>query len=299
MIEIKNICKSFGNIKAIDNLSLTINDGDIIGLVGINGAGKSTLLRCISGVYQVDSGDILCDNENMYDNPHVKKNIFFLPDNPYYPNNSNVKTIIEFYKSFYDLNENKYYEIINKFKLDYNRSIDNYSKGMKRQLFIALALAIAPKYLLLDEAFDGLDPLARLIFRREINNLIIEKGITVIISSHSLRELEDICDKYALLDGGCIQNSGNIIENKMVYHKYQLAFSEDVNEEQFKNFNIVSFHKIGRVVTIVIKGEEDNYKESLMELKPLLIDEVKINFEEMFIIEVERKGYIDHEQSIS
>ncbi len=204
MIKIENLTKNLGENKVLEGLDLIINDGDIFGLVGINGAGKSTLLRTISGVYEAESGSITYDGKDVFENPEVKKDIFFLSDNPYYPNNSSINNIIDFYKSFYDIDVERFNKIINKFKLDTKKTINNFSKGMKRQLFIALAIAIGPKYLFLDEAFDGLDPLARLIFKRELSELIEEKKITVIISSHSLRELEDICDKYGLLDKGKI-----------------------------------------------------------------------------------------------
>ena len=164
---------------------------------------------------------------------------------------------------------------------------------MKRQLFIALAIAIGPKYLFLDEAFDGLDPLARLIFKRELSELIEEKKITVIISSHSLRELEDICDKYGLLDKGKIESTGNIIDSKEKYHKYQLAFSEDIDEEAFKDFNVVSFNKVGRIVRIVLEGDVEEIEAKLNSLNPILIDKIDIDFEELFLIEVEGKGYLN------
>ena len=164
---------------------------------------------------------------------------------------------------------------------------------MKRQLFIALAIAISPKYLFLDEAFDGLDPLARLIFKRELTELIEEKKITVIISSHSLRELEDICDKYGLLDGGKIESSGNIIDSKEKYHKYQLAFNEDLDIDAFKEFDIASFNKVGRIIRIVVKGEEDEIMDKINKLNPMLVDKIDIDFEELFIIEVEGKGYLN------
>ncbi len=293
MIKIENLTKNLGENKVLDGLDLIINDGDIFGLVGINGAGKSTLLRTISGVYEAESGSITYDGKNVFENPEVKKDIFFLSDNPYYPNNSSINNIIDFYKSFYDIDVERFNKIINKFKLDTKKTINNFSKGMKRQLFIALAIAIGPKYLFLDEAFDGLDPLARLIFKRELSELIEEKKITVIISSHSLRELEDICDKYGLLDKGKIESTGNIIDSKEKYHKYQLAFSEDIDEEAFKDFNVVSFNKVGRIVRIVLEGDVEEIEAKLNSLNPILIDKIDIDFEELFLIEVEGKGYLN------
>lgn len=295
MIEIKNISKTLGENIVLKDLSLTIKDGEVFGLVGINGAGKSTLLRLLSGIYKTDSGEILFDGKNVFENIKVKKDFFFLSDNPYYPTNSTVSSLLDFYSSFYDINKAKFIDYIDKFKLDCTKQINNFSKGMKRQLFIALAISIAPKYLFLDEAFDGLDPLARLIFKRAITEIIDEKEITIIISSHSLRELEDICDSYGLLDEGKIQNTGSIVERKNIYHKYQLAFNEEKNKEFFKDLEVISFNKIGRIIKIVVSGDEDLCDEKIKQLNPILVDKIPIDFEELFLIEVEAKGYINYE----
>ena len=163
---------------------------------------------------------------------------------------------------------------------------------MKRQLFICIALAICPKYLFLDEAFDGLDPLARLVFKKLIIELVEENDMTVIISSHSLRELEDICDNYCLIDNGVIQSSGSIEEQKNKYHKYQLAFNKNISKEDLENLNIVSYNKVGRVIKIVCEGEKEELETIIANLNPLFYDEIDIDFEELFIIEVERKGYM-------
>lgn len=170
MIEIHNLSKGFDKQNVLKNLSLTIKDGTIFGLVGINGAGKSTLLRLMSGIYKADNGVITYDGNNVYDNPNVKKDIFFLPDDPFYAMNTKGKDLLELYKTLYDVDEGIFYKYISQFNLSDNKPINNFSKGMKRQLFIALALSVKPKYLFLDEAFDGLDPLARLSFKKLLKN---------------------------------------------------------------------------------------------------------------------------------
>ena len=300
MIDIKNLCKSFGKKEVLKGLSLNIKDNSIFGLVGINGAGKSTLLRILSGVYRQDSGEVLYDGLAAND-LLVKGDIFYLPDEPYYPANATVETLVDFYNVFYTLNKenfDKYFKLfgldkaLKEVKAKKNYTINNFSKGMKRQLFICIALAIAPKYLFLDESFDGLDPLARLQFKRLLIEISSEKNMTVIISSHSLRELEDICESYGLLDDGEIVSSGGIDETKSLYHKYQLAFEREIFIEDFKDLEIVSFNKIGRVYKIVCKGEEEYCYNAIMKMNPLLIDRINIDFEELFIIEVESKGYI-------
>ena len=180
MIEIKNLSKSYGDKLVLKNLSIKIEDGKIFGLVGINGAGKSTLLRLISGIFEANTGSILVDGEEIYDNENKKKDIFFLPDEPYYGINTTPLNLIDLYQEFYDFNKQEYLNYLEIFKLPLNKKMHTFSKGMKRQVFVSLALAIKPKYLLLDEAFDGLDPLARLTFKRAIIDLVEEKQTTII-----------------------------------------------------------------------------------------------------------------------
>ena len=183
MIQIKQLSKSFSTKKVLENVNLTIKDGTIMGLVGINGAGKSTLLRLISGVYKQEKGEIIIDNETVFDNEKIKEKIFFLPDEPYYERNTTPASLYELYSTFYKINKAEYWEYLNKFNLPYNSPIHNFSKGMKRQVFVSLAIAIKPKYLLLDEAFDGLDPLARLTFKKALIDFVEDKKSSVIISS--------------------------------------------------------------------------------------------------------------------
>ena len=294
MIEIKNLSKSFSDKEVLKNLSLTIEDGKVFGLVGINGAGKSTLLRLISGIYKADRGNVLVDGVVAYENEKIKKDFFFLPDEPFYSVNTTPKSLIEIYKSFYDLDENKYFEYLDYFKLPIKKKMNNFSKGMKRQVFISLALAIKPKYLLLDEAFDGLDPLARLACKRAIIELVEEKSTTVIISSHSLRELEDICDSYGLLDNKSIASSGDIVDAIESIHKYQVAFEVVPNIEEL-GLEIKSCSIDGRVVKLVVKEDYESFCSKISKFNPLLIDEISIDFEELFIIEVESRGYLKWE----
>ena len=291
MIEIRNLCKSFKEKEVLRNLNVTIKDGEVFGLVGINGAGKSTLLRLISGIYKADSGYVLVDDVDAYENEDIKKHFFFLPDEPYYGTNTTPRSLVEIYKTFYPLDERKYFNYLDYFKLPSDKKMNNFSKGMKRQVFVSLALAIKPKYLLLDEAFDGLDPLARLACKRAIIELVEEKQTTVIISSHSLRELEDICDSYGLLDNMEISSSGDIVEATHSIHKYQVAFSEvpifDNETLGFKKYSID-----GRIAKIFTSDDYETFEKKISGYKPLIIDEIAIDFEELFILEVESRGYL-------
>lgn len=291
MIEIKDLCKSFGDKQVLLDLNLNIEDGKVMGLVGINGAGKSTLLRTLCGVYKQDSGTITVDGEKSYENPNIKKDFFFLPDDPYYDLNSTPASILKLYKAMYKVDEAKYNEYLDHFKINPKMKMSKFSKGMKRQTFISLALAIHPKYLVLDEAFDGLDPLARLKFKRELVDMISDYNSTVIISSHSLRELEDICDTFALLDKNHIVSSGNLSDALEELHKYQIAFKEKVEKDNFPTI-YKSFQADGRVIKIVTGLEMAEVEEKLKDLNPVFIDELPIDFEEMFEAVVEEGGYL-------
>ncbi len=290
MIEIKKLSKNFGKTKVLADVDLTINDGSIFGLVGINGAGKSTLLRLLSGVLRPDKGEILYDGQPVYENVNIKKDIFFLPDDPYYSLYVTGNQLVELYSQFYNFDKSVFDDHLNKFKLDASKPIRNFSKGMKRQLFICLALACQPKYLFLDEAFDGLDPLARLEFKRDIIGLQ-EKKITVIIASHSLRELEDICDSFAMLDNNTVLSHGKLENALSETFKLQLVFERDIDREGLP-FECISFEKSGRVIRVVARGDKEKIISAVKELNPLVLDEIPMDFEELFINEVQSKGYI-------
>ena len=172
----------------------------------------------------------------------------------------------------------------------------NFSKGMKRQVFISLALAIKPKYLFLDEAFDGLDPLARLEFKRSLVDLVEDKKTTIIISSHSLRELEDICDSYGLIDNNQISSHGLISESIAKVHKYQVAFNEIPSKEMF-DIDFITYHQDSRIIKVVVDDDYETFTKKISKYNPILIDEIAIDFEELFIIEVERRGHLNEKNS--
>ena len=291
MIEVKNLSYSIGKKDILDNIDLTLRDGSVMGLVGINGAGKTTLLRLISGVLTTDMGQILIDG-NSVSREDSRKELFFLPDDPYYTIHTTGEALFKMYAVFYPQIDSRIFErFTEKFSLDAKKPIRNFSKGMRRQLYISLALAIKPKYLLLDEAFDGLDPLSRLSVKKAINEYVEESGTSVIISSHSLRELEDFCDSYVLLDNKTVSSSGDIAEKINSFCKFQLAFKDDVGEELFARLPITSFEKTGRFVRVVLEGNAAELKPLLEALSPAVIDEMPMDFEEIFIHEVAKRGY--------
>ena len=290
MIDVINLWKSYGNNRVLIGANLKVYEGDIFGLIGINGAGKSTLLRLLSGVMKADRGEILIDGEEVYENGRVKKNIFFLPDDPYYTINLTGNQQAAFYKTFYDFDDEVFKYYTDKFSLNPNKPIRNFSKGMKRQIFISLALACRPKYLFLDEAFDGLDPLARLEFKRGLIELQ-EKGTSVIIASHSLRELEDIIDSFALIDGRTVKAYGKVDGELSKLSKFQLVFERNVEREELP-FKCIHFEKTGRVIKIVVRGDMEKTRAKIDEMHPLIVDEIPMDFEDLFIYEVGERGYI-------
>ncbi|MBP3376351.1 MAG: ABC transporter ATP-binding protein [Clostridia bacterium] len=290
MIEIKGVSHSLGDKRILNDINLTLAEGSVMGLVGINGAGKTTLLRIISGVYKADEGEIKIDGESVKEES-ARGKLFFLPDDPYFTAHTTGNSLFEMYKVFYPGMEKavfgRYMEL---FKLDAKKPIRNFSKGMRRQLFVALALAVKPKYLLLDEAFDGLDPLARLSFKNAINESVEENGMSVIISSHSLRELEDFCDSYALINKTTVSSSGDIAERVNQYCKFQLAFLEEFEESIFNGLPVIALEKSGRFVRIVLKGDAAKMQKALEALDPAIVEQMDMDFEEMFIREVEERG---------
>ncbi len=292
MIEIKNVTHYLGGKKILDKVNLTLTEGSVMGLVGINGAGKTTLLRIISGVYRPTEGEVICDGISTLDE-NARRELFFLPDDPYYTAHTTGRSLYVMYNVFYPKMDRFVFEkYMDEFGLDEKKPIRNFSKGMRRQLYVALALSVRPKYLLLDEAFDGLDPLARLAFKRAINHAVEEDGTTVLISSHSLRELEDFCDSYALIDKMTVASSGDIAEHVGRFCKFQLAFLESIPENAFEKMPVVSLERTGRFVRIVLEGKTEEMRNMLEGLKPAVIEEMPMDFEEMFIHEVEGKGYM-------
>ncbi len=285
MLEIKNVTKAFKDKSVLDDVSLNIDHGSIFGLVGVNGAGKSTLLRSVAGIYSLDDGLVLFEGLDTHIDVEIRKRIFLVSDDPYYPYGSSIKSLKMFYKSFYDFDEEVYQKYLNLFKLSETDNISNFSKGMKRQALLLIALACKPELLLLDEAFDGLDPIVRVHIKNALSDLIEDNNSLIIISSHNLKELEDICDSYGILENGHIETYGDLLESKANINKYQLAFKEEVDIEMFKDFDVLYKNMEGRIITLVIRGNREEVSEKLEAFNPLILDVLNVNFEELFIYE--------------
>jgi len=292
MIEIKNISKNYGDIQVLKNLNCNIQDGLIYGLVGANGAGKSTLLRIVNGIYLQDSGEVLIDGQNPLNNPKVKQNIVFVPDDLFFYPGYTIYDMALFYKALYDNFEMEYLEKLAKIlKLDIRRKISTFSKGMKRQCALILAIATNAKYMFFDETFDGVDPVVRTVLKKILANHLEEKKSTIILTSHNLRELEDIADNLGLLYKGGILFEGDIDTIKTNTFKVQISLKEDFSKETFNSLELLSFKKTASVASLIIKGDKEEVNKTLEKLNPIILDYLPLTLEEIFIYEMEVLGY--------
>ncbi len=292
MIKIDNLSKSYGNKKVLENLNCEVKTNSIYGFVGANGAGKSTLLRIINDIFKADSGNIEIDGEIVNNNQEVKQKLVFVPDDLYFFPNYTLKDMANFYKSMYKKFDMEYLEkLASTLKLDMNSKIQNFSKGMKRQCALICAICTNADYMFFDETFDGVDPVIRNLLKKIIAKQMDKKETTIIMTSHNLRELEDICDNLALLYKGGILFESDVNTLKTNMFKVQISLKEEFNKETFSNLDILNFKKTGSVATIILKGEKEEAKENLKKLNPVILDFLPVTLEEMFIYEMEVLGY--------
>ncbi len=289
MITAENVSKSFGDIKAIDSMTAQIDKGSIYGLIGSNGAGKSTFMRMVAGVYKPDSGRVLLDGEVIFENELLKSRIFYISDEQYLKPNFNAEEIRKFYTNFFpSFDLPRYNKLINAFGLKETRKIKTYSKGMKKQLSVIYALCSGAEYLLCDETFDGLDPVARQTIKGLLADDVIQRGLTPILASHNLRELEDICDHVGLMHRGGILFSKDLNEMKLGIHKFQFVLSE---EQPLDFLMPLSRYNTGSLKTVVLKGNREELTAKLNALNPVFLEVLPLTLEEIFITETEAKGY--------
>ncbi len=292
MIKCQNLTKQFGNFTALDKVSCTIEDGKIYGMVGSNGAGKSTFLRVLSGVYKADGGVVELDGENVWENPSVKSKTAFVPDDLYYLNGASMNRMARAYRDFFpNFDMTRFDEMSARFGLDKNKSLNSFSKGMRRQAMTVLALSRRPKYIFFDETFDGLDPVMRNFVKSLICQDVIDEGSTAIITSHSLRELEDTCDQLALLHRGGMILESDVQNLKTERFKVQIAFNSEYDRTLFEGINVVQFTKQGSVARLIVNGDRDYIVNRLTALNPVLLDVLPLTLEEVFTYEMEALGY--------
>ncbi len=291
MIEAVNLTKKFGEKAALDSVNIKIDNGAIFGLVGSNGSGKSTLLRIISGVYSPDGGNIIVDNMKTFNNAELKSKICYLPDTPYFIHQANINEMIKFYKMFYpNFSMEKFEYLSNIFPLDRRARISSMSKGMQRQAALMLSLSTMPKYLLLDEAFDGLDA----VMKKVLKSLLAEgaeDGMTTVIASHNLRDLEELCDSVGLLHDGKILFNDGMDKIKNTIHKVQVVFTMVPDVSAFDGLDVLNIEKTGSVVQLVVRGDEKEIMAYINNLFPLFVEMVPPTFEEVFMYELGVNGY--------
>ena len=292
MIKITNLTKSYGNKKVLENLNCTIKTGSIYGLVGANGAGKSTLLRIINDVFEKDSGEIEVDGKILDGTPDIKQKLVFVPDDLFFFSGYTLMDMALFYKDMYEKFDMEYVkELAGILKLNLKEKINNFSKGMKRQCALICAVATNADYMFFDETFDGVDPVVRNLLKKIIIKQMEKKETTIIMTSHNLRELEDICDNLGLLYKGGILFEIYIDTLKTNMFKVQISLKDDFDKDSFKDIEVMNFKKVGSVGSLIVKGDKEIVKEKLDALNPVILDFLPLTLEEMFIYEMEVLGY--------
>ena len=292
MIIAKALTKKFESKTALDSITLTIPNGCVYGMVGSNGSGKSTLLRLISGVYMEDDGEITIDGKRSFNNPFVKSQIAFLGDTPYFLPQSDLKEMAALYNNMYpNFDYNIYNHLLSIFPLNQKARLSTFSKGMQRQAALILALSTNPKYLLMDEAFDGLDVVMRRVLANIVMDGVEQRGMTAIIASHNLRELENVCDNVCVIHEGKIISNGSIESLRGNIHKIQVAFSEVPDISVFDNLYVMKTERTGSLLSLVVKGNEDEIMQYINSLNPLYAECIEPTLEEVFIYELEVVGY--------
>ncbi len=290
MIEIKNVVKEFDGFRALDDLSMTVPSGSVYGLVGPNGAGKSTIIRHLTGIYRQDSGEVLVDGQPVFENPSVKNRIAYIPDDIFFFSNASIGEMARFYRSIYpQFDAERFKKLGEVFGLDTKRQMRKLSKGMQKQASFWMMMALRPEFLVLDEPVDGLDP----VMRRQIWSIVMadvaENGTTVLVSSHNLRELEDVCDHVGIMNKGKIMIERTLSELQEGIIKLQLALPDGGTLPD--GLDILHKTSTGRLQTIILHGASAELEEKLSPCKPLFMDFVPLTLEEIFIYELGGADY--------
>lgn len=299
MIEIKNITKTFDDYTAIKELSFKVSKSSLYGLVGYNGAGKTTLLKIICGVYLPDCGDVTLDGKSLFEHPELKKDVFYVPDDLYFGLGSSMNSMAKYYKGFYqDFCMKTFNKLTELFGLDPKKKLIGFSKGMQRQAEMILGLSCMPKVILLDESFDGLDPAKRNLTKKILLDYMAEKDCSIIISSHNLHELADMCDHIALINGQTIAMDCAVDDMNGSRCKFRLVFKEDVNASAFEELKCKNFKKDGKIITFTVSNEIEKAEKLIESLNPVLCERFPLSLEEIFLEEMEDTDY-DFEEIFS
>lgn len=297
MIKVENVIKTFDGFKALDGLDLHVEKGSVYGLVGPNGAGKSTIIRHLTGIYRQDSGKVTIDGQEVFDNADIKKRIAYIPDDLYFFLNSDMDDMAKFYQGIYkDYNMDRYNKLLSVITtIDRKKTIRKMSKGMQKQAAFVLAMCQMSDVMILDEPVDGLDP----VMRRQIWSLLMqdvtERQVTVLVSSHNLRELEDVCDTVGIMNQGKMLLEKSLFSMQEGITKLQVAFkdnnSPEITEDAIDGVKLLSNTKNGSVFTLIVKCSEEEIKAKMSKYEPLLLDTVPLTLEEIFIHELGGEQY--------
>ena len=292
MIEMKNVVKTFDGFTALDGACVSVPDGGVYGLVGPNGAGKSTIIRHLTGIYRPDSGEVLVEGAPVYENPEKKALIAAIPDDWYYFPSATIADMMKFYRGFYPAFDMARYEKFREvFSLPEKTPIRRMSKGMQKQAAFWLTMSCRPRYLVLDEPVDGLDP----VMRRQVWSLMMsdvsEYGTTVLVSSHNLRELEDVCDHVGILSHGKVLLERSLTDLQDNVVKLQIAFSDGKLPELPRDLNVLHTSQIGRVFTLIVRGSPAEIKTRMAGFAPILMEALPLTLEEIFIYELGGEDY--------
>lgn len=292
MIKLSGVTKKFGDFTALDNVDLLIPKGTSFGLLGSNGAGKSTILRLLSGIYRQESGSVTIDGQEVFDNTEIKKRVFFINDETVQFGSFTLNSLRKYYKGFYPQFSDELFEELRKtVDLPEDKRIDRFSKGMKRQAVVITGLASQADFLLLDEAFDGLDPTMRIIVKRMLVDAMLDRKLTTVISSHNLKEINEVCDSVALLHQGKMLFNRDLDSVKGNIHKVQAVFPQEYAREDFEKYGILHYSRSQSVHYIIMKGSEQEIREKLADKAPIVLDLIPLTLEEIFIYEMEGMGY--------
>ena len=292
MIKVDRVSKKYDNDFVLNNLSFNIKDNCIYGLVGANGAGKSTLLRIIMGIFDANVGSVTIDGEEVSHNVKLKQKMVFIPDDLFFYPGYTLIDMAKYYQSMYDEFDMDYLrELAKLLKLKENVKISNFSKGMKRQCALICAIATNADYMFFDETFDGLDPVIRNVMKKIIVKQMNKKKTTIVMTSHNLRELEDICDNLGLLYQGGILFESEIDTIKTNMYKVQISLKGDFDKDDFSDIDLLSYKKNGSVATLIIKDVDNTSKKKLAKKNPIILDYLYLTLEEIFIYEMEAMGY--------
>lgn len=290
MIEIKNLTKKYGSFTAIEDISFTVDKSSIYGLVGYNGAGKTTLLKTAAGMLKADDGEILFDGENIFDNGLVRSNLLYVPDEAYFIKGASLERMGKFYKDYYPNFSSKVFKNMTEaMGLDPKKNLGSFSKGMQRQAEVILALSTMPKYMLLDEVFDGIDPHKRNLCKKIFLEYMAETGCSIIMSSHNLQEISDLCDHVALINGKKLAMNVSVDDASNAYVKYRLIFDRDIDKSIFDGIENKGINIDNKFATIIVPSNFNDNR--LASLRPIHMDSVTLSLEEVFLNEMEDKDY--------